>query len=160
MLRKKLIVLSVLAATAAVGSAATAAGGGDGDRETFTLRDVAVQQEFVDLGPAGPSLGDLVVFNDVLKRPGDDRRVGRLYGSCTLTRADPTRQAFHCEATTALRDGTIEQAGTVFLVPAQPDRRNVVAITGGTGRFRGAAGQIILRDAGQPIEIFTYQLDR
>src|SRR4030088_558216 len=82
--------LSVLGAAVAlvalaVGLAGPAWGssGNDGQQATFRLDAVTTQQNFVDLGTPGTSLGDLIVFTGQLLQ--GDTEVGHQSGVCTVT---------------------------------------------------------------------------
>jgi hypothetical protein len=115
-----------------------------------TLRVVAteVQEEFVDVGAPGPSMGDMVVFSEVLSVRG--REVGMSGGVCTVTEAIPpyTTLTLHCVATLSLRTGQITLQGLIEVQTMEDFSSNTVAITGGTGRYAGAGGEarVIQRD--------------
>src|SRR5918997_6305653 len=72
--------------------AAGCGGGGGGGQEeeqatNFTVvapRDV---EEQVDLGPSGPSVGDLYVFSGPIYDEPEERPLGRIDGQCTTTSA-------------------------------------------------------------------------
>jgi hypothetical protein len=102
------------------------------------LTAVAGEDGAVDLGPQGPSVGDLFAFTDIEMR--GDREVGHSAVACTTTSLD--RGESHCDATIVLEDrGTIEVAG---IVPdAGPPFE--VAVTGGTDAFAGVGGALVVR---------------
>ncbi|GGW96447.1 hypothetical protein GCM10010297_17910 [Streptomyces malachitofuscus] len=97
----------------------------------------------LDLGAAGRSVGDQFVFSGSLTSTegGEERVVGRIGGYCVIT--DLERNAGQCASTAVLPEGQItlegEQAGLPVPVTV------VNAITGGTGAFRRAHGQVMLR---------------
>src|SRR3979411_3465268 len=69
----------------AVGLAGPAWGssGNDGNQATFRLDAVTTEQNFVDLGAPGTSLGDLIVFTGQLLQGNTE--VGHQSGVCTVT---------------------------------------------------------------------------
>ncbi|MFI2380252.1 hypothetical protein ACH5AO_35225 [Streptomyces sp. NPDC018964] len=99
--------------------------------------------EELDLGATGRSAGDQFVFGgDLMSAEGSEERlVGRIDGFCVLT--DLERNAGPCVSTAVLPEGQItlqgEQAGIPVPAPV------VNAITGGTGAFREAHGQVTQR---------------
>jgi hypothetical protein len=131
------VTLAVLAA------GAPAAGGGKGK----TLRLVAIQkqQQFIDLAPTGPSLGDQLVFSDTVYRNG--REFGTDGVVCSITQVVPpyTVATYQCVATIRLRDGMITVQGlNEFQGQGDPGPFRL-AITGGTGAYRGASGEEVVR---------------
>lgn len=100
---------------------------------------------FVDVGSAGPSPGDIYVFvDDVFLASAPDQRVGQALGRCTVI--DPASARLGCSTTTSLPDGDIITDGTLINAPGLT---STGAITGGTGRFRNARGEAVL-DLGPP----------
>jgi hypothetical protein len=73
---------------------------------------------------------------------GDGKRVGTGYLSCGVTRrARNTEGAiFQCSGTHKLRDGTLKLSGVAKLATA---RVITVAVTGGTGAYAGASGELV-----------------
>jgi hypothetical protein len=100
---------------------------------------------FLDIGPAGPSPGDLYVFSDDVFFASDPaNKVGRADGRCMLI--DPSLGRFGCTTVTSLPNGDITTEGTLINIPGATSRG---AITGGTGDFRNARGEAVL-DLGPP----------
>jgi hypothetical protein len=101
--------------------------------------------DFVDVGPAGPTPGDIYVFvDDVFLANAPNERVGQALGRCTVI--DPASARLGCSTTTSLLDnsrssGSITTDGTLINVPGA---KSTGAITGGTGRFRNARGEAVL----------------
>jgi Allene oxide cyclase barrel like domain len=163
-------VLSKRAAVAAVvtlgmlvlsSGTAVADGRGKGKQREDTLRLVAttIQEEFVDLGAAGPTLGDMFVFSEVLRERG--REVGTSGGVCTITEAVPpyTVITFHCVATLSLRRGQITLQGLIEVQGEDDPGPFTVAITGGTGRYRGASGEAVIRDVSDMRTVYKLSFD-
>jgi hypothetical protein len=109
----------------------------------FTLVEHGGGLSAVDLPPvaasedAPPSRGDLVVFTKRLTGYSS----GTLHAVCTVTR--PRRSietaVFQCDATYALGNGRI----TAATVGSLSSGKLTLAITGGTGAYAGASGQIV-----------------
>ncbi|WP_431985867.1 dirigent protein [Streptomyces griseoflavus] len=115
------------------------------DGSSTTSRAIHVEArlqvgEELDLGAAGRSVGDQFVFSGNLTSTegSEERVVGRIGGFCVIT--DLERNAGPCASTAVLPEGQItvqgEQAGIPVPAPV------VNAITGGTGEFRRARGQV------------------
>jgi hypothetical protein len=96
--------------------------------------------DFVDIGPAGPSTGDLYEFSDdVFFASNPANKVGRADGRCTLI--DPSSGRFGCTIITSLPQGDITTEGTLINVPGTT---GIGAVTGGTKDFRNARGEGVL----------------
>jgi hypothetical protein len=133
-------------------------GHGHGHGETFTLHAVQITDEFIDIGAPGPSVGDRAVFATALSRDG--RPYGTTGGSCTIAivNADGTFTA-DCQATSQTNDGiTATQSLVTFRNGLQPPFK--LAITGGTGRFSGAGGEVEVRQITDTTEDYIVRLDR
>ncbi|MEO3765175.1 dirigent protein [Streptomyces sp. B8F3] len=99
--------------------------------------------EELDLGATGRSVGDQFIFSGDLvstEAPGE-RPVGRFGGFCVIT--DLERNAGQCSSTAVLPEGQITVQGEQDGIPAPSPAVN--AITGGTGEFRTARGQMTQR---------------
>jgi hypothetical protein len=143
---------------ALVCSTGVAAAHGDGKRP---LRIVGVESQFeyLDLGAAGTSLGDQFVFSEVLYRRGRD--VGESGIVCTLTHTVPpyTVSTFHCVGTLSLRRGQITLQALIELQEPATSEPFTAAVTGGTGAYRGASGEVRIRDATETRTIYRVRLD-
>jgi hypothetical protein len=127
-----------LAGTASADTAATSHGSHD---RTIRLVEAHkdLQPTFVDTGKPGPSVGDLVVARDEVLRE-DGSQAGTFRQTCTLTDlvGNPFTSTYECAGSIALKDGTITMEGP--FTPSAP--QNTAAITGGTGRYATARGEI------------------
>jgi allene oxide cyclase-like protein len=148
------LVLGVLVLGAGVASA--------GGKHGKALRVVADQNqfEFIDLGPAGPSLGDEFVFSEILSIRG--REVGTSGGVCTATAVTPPYETttFHCVATLDLGRGQVTLQGLIEIQGEDDTSTFTVAITGGTGAFRGASGEAVIRTVSETRTIYKLKFDK
>jgi hypothetical protein len=131
-----------VSASAAPGpAAAPAAGVQQGSTLRFDIVFRPQDQNFVDIGSPGPGVGDLLVFQDRILQRGRD--VGVEGGSCTITALLGDGFQTHCIGTVSLPGGQIAFQG---LVSNAPEKR--MAIVGGTGRYRTAAGELTVLELG------------
>jgi hypothetical protein len=134
------IAMALVLGSLTLASANTSGHRSDDDRvKTLHLLAETVEDVFLDLGEPGDSLGDQNVFTDNLFRNG--KRVGELHVVCTLTRlVERVSATAQCLGTLVLPAGQITfQAALTFTEDAT---RFTLAITGGTGAYRTAHGQI------------------
>ncbi|KES02957.1 hypothetical protein BU52_33075 [Streptomyces toyocaensis] len=112
--------------------------------------------EELDLGAAGRSVGDQFVFSgDLTSSEGaEERVVGRISGFCVIT--DLERNAGQCASTAVLPEGQITVQGEQTGIPVPAPVVN--AITGGTGEFGTAHGQLRQRVLTPATWQLTYQL--
>jgi hypothetical protein len=151
--RSRLIAPAILATAlitlAAAGGAALASGdgsGGGGHTRTlhFLLRET---QQVVDRPPAGPTNGDLVLVRGELLNPRTRKAVGTEIGMYVMVdAASEHRSAAQVVFTPGARSSLaqadqITMAGVFDSVPSKV----VSAITGGTGRYQDARGQVVGR---------------
>jgi len=143
--------LVVGAVSPALGSssqgAASTASGHAGDQ---TIRVLARFTEFdpnIDVGAPGFSLGDEVVFSGNLLRDG--QQVGRIGVVCTfVSTANQERVEAQCPTTSILPGGQITTQGTIV----NRSLNFTLPITGGSGRYQGAGGQVVSRDLSTPTQ--------
>ncbi|TQN38075.1 hypothetical protein FHU33_4755 [Blastococcus colisei] len=136
---------AVLAATvllAGAGAALAVAPTAAAD-QTLHLTTVKVpdQSTELDLGAPGFSTGDTEIFVDEVQRRG--RAVGSSTGSCTLALVSDTRLVALCTTTILLPEGTVTTQGAFDENPQQGPEGFRWAVTGGTGRYTGTAGEAI-----------------
>jgi hypothetical protein len=108
----------------------------------------AVQLKMIDLGDPGFSLGDQIVFSDNLFTRQNGDKLGIDGVVCTVVGvadAGTGSGTLQCPGTFAIGGGQIVTDGLVKLTGGQTSGTQTVAITGGTGRFRGAGGQISIQ---------------
>jgi hypothetical protein len=138
---------SLIAGFALWPSAASAGGDGDGPSHREVLEGSFVSQRieetFVDHdGDTLPSLGDQLMYTN--------RSTGTFgpatdYGLCVFHQVDLSADnaTLNCIQTSEAADGSVTSQGTARVRLTSPDLLEQAdwAITGGTGKFRGAAGE-------------------
>jgi hypothetical protein len=139
--------LVAIVALAALISAPAASANADG-KKFKTLRIVAElqQEQFLDLGEPGPSLGDELVFSERLFSRG--RQVGESGVVCVVTQVTPPygdTLTLKCEGAFSLRKGQITLQGLIEVQGEDDPGPFRVAITGGTGKYRCACGEAVVR---------------
>ncbi len=155
---KRVGILSTAIAIAAlvVGLAIPALGasGHNGQDRTFRATATVAEVSQIDLGATGPSLGDEIVFSGYLLQGRN--QVGHQGLVCTTVSL--ARQEAQCVATYSFGSGQITAQALVILGSSTPYD---VAITGGTGAYEGAAGQVHVRPAtsSNPNGILTFHLE-
>ncbi len=152
-------VIATAAALAACGTprvAAATPGGSAPDPRTLTYYAFDINNGAADPGfipapgtnPKAFAQGDELIINDQLTSThqvnGGYPIVGHDAGVCTLTRipeqhADQTLA--NCVVTAVWHNGSLTVQGVVGFRSKQPESA-VFAVTGGTGRFEGAAGTL------------------
>jgi hypothetical protein len=149
--------VGVVALGVGLGGSAWASSGHTGNAKPSVFRLVAVSTEesFLDLGAAGTSLGDHVIFTTRLLK--GDTTVGHQGGVCTVTSA--AADEAQCLATYSLPGGQITGQALIVLPDPTP---YAVAITGGSGKYTGVEGEVRVRPATptQPRGILTFHLQR
>jgi hypothetical protein len=145
--------------TLVFGSAVAAADGKDKDKRTLKIVAVEKQFNFLDLGDPGPTLGDEIVFSEFLRIRG--RGVGESGVVCVVTQAMPPYDVltFHCVATLSLRRGQITLQGLVEVQGEDDPGPFTVAITGGTGKFRCACGEAVVRGVSDMRTVYKLRFD-
>ena len=102
----------------------------------FTVVEHAITDTVVDTGPTGDSLGDVLAFGNPIFDAANRTKIGSDNGSCVRTAVG---RAYQCSWTTTLAGGSLVVEG-----PFYDTKDSVLAITGGTGKWMGARGQMVL----------------
>ena len=129
------------------------AGAGANAGEVLNLVERATTDAVTDTGAKGDSAGDLLTFANEVYDQANATRVGDNQGFCVRTVAG---KAWECWWTLTLRDGQLTVQG-----PFLDQGDSVLAITGGTGKYAAARGQMKLHarnDKGTEYD-FAYQLE-
>ncbi|MCD9877339.1 allene oxide cyclase barrel-like domain-containing protein [Streptomyces guryensis] len=151
-----------LALLAAVGAGALALGtssvlASPAQASPGKVIDLAVRNDGVvhtDVGDRGLSVGDEFVYADKLLRHG--RQIGEDGSSCQVTRLHGEKITTNCVLSVQLPDGQIT-AQSLWTKGAETVR---MAVTGGTGAYRGATGELTCNRIQTPHETYRIELDR
>jgi allene oxide cyclase len=151
MYRMLVAAAAAAAATALViGAGALASTSSGTGARTFTVIEKSTSGTYVDLGPKGFGPGDEFTFASDFWNTARTKKVGHSNGYCVVL--STTRD--HCVATARFHGGTLEAAGGNLL--AAEDFK--LAITGGTGRFIGANGQVSIHSINDSLSRDTIRL--
>jgi hypothetical protein len=104
---------------------------------TVSVVERASSDAVVDIGATGDSEGDILWFANEVYDSTDAELVGTDQGQCFRTSV--ADGAWECNWTTMLADGQITVEG-----PFYDAADSKVAITGGTGAYKAAQGQMLL----------------
>ena len=116
------------------------------EQRTFTLDALTTEQHF-----EGTALGDQIVFTTQLLK--GDTELGHQGGVCTVTSVE--RGEAQCIATYSLRGGQI--TGQVLISLGNP-APYAVAVTGGSGKYKGVEGEIRVQPVSETRGILTFHL--
>jgi hypothetical protein len=117
------------------------------EKVEFTLTDKSsddADNNFdVDVGDEGFGVGDyFVIGSDPLYNRAGNKQVGHTNGDCLLTELDEAtfEVTFECDVTFVLRKGSITAEGPFS--GTETSGSGNLAVTGGTGRYRTAHGEV------------------
>ena len=155
---KRNLVLGLLIAGATavtLGSAAVASGDGNGGNrhaKRITVVERATTDTVIDNVPVGAdSIGDTLAFGNELFDKTNTTKVGTDQGSCVRTMVGVS---YECTWTNSLKGGQITVEG-----PFLDAGDSVLAITGGTGKYRDARGTMDLHALpGGTSFLFTFHI--
>ncbi len=117
---------------------------------TIVVVERATTDTVIDLGDEGDSIGDMLVFANQIYDESNEEQVGSDQGSCVRT---VPGDSYECAWTLTLADGQIMVQG-----PYLDGKGSVLAITGGTGAYVGAMGQMTARTLSDSEIEFTYEI--
>jgi hypothetical protein len=104
--------------------------------EVISVVERAETDAVTDTGAKGDSVGDVLTFANPVFDKANKAKIGTDQGFCVRTVAG---KVWECMWTLSLKDGEITIAG-----PFLDAGDSVLAITGGTGRYAAARGQMKL----------------
>jgi hypothetical protein len=136
-----LISLALLSATG-TGAPATAV--------TITVVEKVVSEKTVDIGPKGDSMGDILAFANPIYDSAGAKKIGSDQGYCLRT---VVGKSWECTWTIFFEEGQIVAAG-----PVLDNADSNLAITGGTGKYEGAKGTLMIHPKDETSYEFKYQL--
>jgi len=159
-MRSKFAIVALVAVVlAAIG--AGLASGSEGTGRTFTVFSKTVQFAAIDLGDKGPSLGDQFVFSDDLFTEKGGASAGFDGGVCTVVRHDEAAKTdtVQCEVTFSLEGGQIATQALLTLTGGNFTGTQTGPVTGGSGEFRGASGEVSVTFFSNDEANITFDLD-
>lgn len=120
--------------------------------ETFTVVEHAVTDATAHVGKAADNRGDLLVFGNDIYDASNKTKIGTDQGFCIRIKLGVS---YECYWTLRLADGQIMVQGPDF-----DGGDSMLAVTGGTGKYRDARGEMKLhpRDVKGTEYDFTYTL--
>lgn len=144
-------------ATSGTGKSASSAADDDGDTRLVVVSRNATETD-IDNPPEGESQGDEFVITSPLFKGG--KRVGRLdvHGVVTEVNLEEGVFAFQVTFTATLSGGQIVSTG-VAVFDEETDNSFTAAITGGTGRYDEAGGDVLARFVSDDAVRFVYDLE-
>jgi hypothetical protein len=158
-MRKLLSIVAAAAAALSITSLAPASAHHVPKSHRFTITTKTIDGAQVDVGKPGPSLGDVNVITEDAYRDG--KKVGTSDLTCTMVRVDAVKHSFavECLNTTVLPEGQISAQGVVTSAEIEkvPFKQ---AITGGTGAYKNARGELTVDEAGDGPAHLTFDLGR
>ncbi len=151
----RLSVLSTLVAMVATGLTAAdpaVARSAHASSSTITVVEHANTDTEIPTGGGKDVKGNILTFVNPIFNAGDTKRVGHDEGFCT--RLDPKQGVWECLWTTFLKGGQITVQG-----PFYDTENSTLSITGGTGAYKNARGQMKLKslDGGKKYD-FIFQV--
>jgi len=143
--------IALVALVVGVVSPALGSSGDDDNGRTFRVTAIITEETFVDVGDEGESVGDQFIFSDKLLKDG--KQVGHDAVVCTIVSLK--RGEAQCVATAWFDGGQITGQVLVSFAEGPP----AVPITGGSGKYKGAEGEIHIREVSQTTSILTFKLE-
>ena len=135
--RAILIAFGLVAAASTAGVVAAQAGTpATATASHFTVVEHALTDTVVDNAPTGDSLGDLLAFGNPIYDATNTKHIGSDTGSCIRTKVGAS---YECTWTVTFQYGSLAVEG-----PFYDTADSVLAVTGGTGRWATARGQMTL----------------
>jgi len=129
-------------------------------RDEFVVIAHATSDTVVDNGEEGDSIGDTLVFANDIYDAEDANLIGSEQGSCIRVKPASGKDAvdglWECSWTVALAAGSITVQGK----SADDGAATTLSITGGTGEYADASGEMVLEPINGGAEWkFTFRLD-
>jgi len=136
----------------AAASGLIAAGPVSAAPQELTMVARATTDAVTDTGAAGDSAGDILTFSNEVFDADDKNKIGTDQGICFRT---VPGKAWECFWTLSLEKGQLTVEG-----PFYDSGDSVLAVTGGTGEFAGALGEMALSAIGTDGKAynFTYRI--
>ena len=118
---------------------------------TIHVVEHAITDTVGDVPPKGDSMGDQLAFHNPVFDAADKHQVGHDNGDCVRTVVSTNKKhlngVWECFWTVFLADGQITVEGPYY----DNGNDSTLAITGGTGAYSEAHGQMLLHATGNPV---------
>ncbi|HEX5619979.1 MAG TPA: hypothetical protein VFX51_16270 [Solirubrobacteraceae bacterium] len=155
---RKLLPIVAAALAALTLTSLSPASAHNSNSQVFTVTTKTIDETPIDMTKP-PKLGDSNVITEEVYRDG--KKVGTSDLQCTVVRVDLAKHFFagQCFNTTVLPEGQISAQGYVTSneIEKVPFKQ---AITGGTGDYRNARGELTVDEAGDGPAHLTFDLRR
>ena len=138
------VIVLVLAPVAAIASTGSPAG--SHGSTVIHVVEHAITDTVQQFHPPKNSLGDVLGFHNPVFNASNTKKVGMDNGFCIRTVATGKTE-WECAWTTLLPGGDLVVQGPFF----DDGTNTTLAITGGTGKYTGAQGSMLLHATGNPV---------
>jgi hypothetical protein len=120
---------------------------------TLTVLAKIRNEKVVDVGPQGPSQGDMRIVNTTLYNAAGTKRIGRHDQFCVLTDPGEKAQMTECVRTYTLPGGEINSEGVSTRSTLNDSQKSggTDAISGGTGEYVGVRGEVRFGSRGNKV---------
>ena len=145
-------VIAVVALAVGIALPALGSTGHAAHHRTIRVTAVVTELKLLDLGGTGFSLGNEIVFSEKLLQGAN--QLGHAGAVCT--EVSVARQEAQCIATYSFPGGQITGQALVILGSTAP---YVGSITGGTGKYEGAKGELHVQTVSPTEGILTFHLE-
>ena len=145
-------VIAVLALAVGIALPALGSTGHAAQDQTIRVTAVVTELKLLDLGGPGFSLGNEIVFSEKLLQGAN--QLGHAGAVCT--EVSVARQEAQCIATYSFAGGQITGQALVILNSTAPYDGS---ITGGTGKYEGAKGELHVQTLSPTEGILTFHLE-
>lgn len=152
--RLRIILATVAVAALAVAAVAVASGASTPhitQPTTLQVVERPATDTVINTGPRGDSTGDLLTFHNKLYNASNTKVIGSDQGSCI--RIAPAQGSWECSWTNFVPGGHITVQGAFF-----DTHDSIMTVTGGTGGYRNARGQMLLHARPDGSFNFTFSL--
>ena len=144
-------VIAVLALAVGIALPALGSTGHAAQHQTIRVTAVVTELKLLDLGGTGFSLGNEIVFSENLLQGAN--QLGHAGAVCT--EVSVARQEAQCIATYSFPGGQITGQALIVLGSTAPYDGS---ITGGTGKYEGAKGELHVQNVSPTEGILTFHL--
>jgi allene oxide cyclase len=116
-------------------------------KERLQFVEHGSSENLLDLGTKGDSAGDVFTYENPIFDSTDKTQLGVSHGFCIRIVA---KISWECSATLVLQSGQITLAGVYT-----DSKDSLFAVTGGTGKYAGAKGEVHLHTVDAKAQIFS-----